>query len=151
MMLSLAAVAALAALGLVATWTDLTDGRVPDWLTLGALAAFLGFAAWQGSLVTALLGALLPSAILLLCRRLGVGVRGGDVKYLAAVGALLGPALGLLALLTAAVVALVVGVIARWRGPGAYPFAPALAVSSLLALNLDPTWTWIWHVGRWGP
>ncbi len=151
MTLSLLPVALLAAIGLVATFTDISTRRVPNWLTLGALAAFLGLAAWQGSLLAALFGALLTSGILLLADVLGGGVGGGDVKYAAAVGAALGPGPGLLCLLIAAALTVAVGLLARRRREDFHPFAPSLAVASLLALNLAPTWTWLWQVGRWTP
>lgn len=165
MILTLLPALLLSAVGLVATWTDITARRVPNWVTLGGLVAFLGLAAWQGSLPAALLGALLAFSVLLLAKVLGGGIGGGDLKYAAAIGAALGPRGGLLALLIAAVLGVAVGLavvvvgglfsgqsfLVGLRRDPSRPFAPILAVSSLLALNLAPTWTWLWQVGRWTP
>jgi prepilin peptidase CpaA len=83
---------------------DWRTGRIPNWLTLGALAAALPFHAWmtagvgdQGPLdgvKWAVLGALACSLPLLLSWRLG-WVAGGDVKLVAALGAVGGLSLGL--------------------------------------------------------
>ena len=72
----------LVAIGVAAAWLDVKTGRIPDWLTIGALCVFLLIAAWQGPLVSALLGAVLPAGLLLLTALLavagiaGVGGRG---------------------------------------------------------------------------
>ena len=129
----------LLALGLVASWLDLRTHTLPDRLTLGALAAFLLLAGWQGHLVAAVLGAAIPAALLLLIALLaGGGLGGGDVKYLAAIGAALGPLGGFLALLAAALIGALQGVLTTRRGGGAYPFGPALAAGSILAQLLWP-------------
>ena len=130
---------ALLALGIVASWFDLRTHVLPDRLTLGALAVFLLLAGWQGRPGAAVLGALLPAALLLLIALLaGGGLGGGDVKYLAAIGAALGPLEGCLALLVAAAIGVLQGFWQRRRGRAAYPFGPALAAGSILAPLLGP-------------
>jgi prepilin peptidase CpaA len=83
---------------------DWRTGRIPNWLTLGALVVALPFHAWmtvgtpeQGPLdgvKWAVLGALACSLPLLLGWRFG-WVAGGDVKLVAALGAVGGLSLGL--------------------------------------------------------
>ncbi len=132
----------LVAIGVAAAWLDVKTGRIPDWLTIGALCVFLLIAAWQGPLVSALLGAVLPAGLLLLTALLAVagiaGVGGGDVKYVAAVGAALGPLGGLLALLVAAAVGTPAAVVQLRRGRPSYPFGPAVAFGSILSALLWP-------------
>ncbi len=85
--------AAAVVLALIAAWTDLRNRRIPNWLTVPALAvgivlnAVLG--SWAG-LKTSLLGALVGLALLLpfvLLRSLGAG----DWKLAGALGAFAGP------------------------------------------------------------
>ena len=77
----------------VATWTDLKERVVPNWLTLPAMVLGLGgglvHQGWAG-LGGAGLGLLAGGLIFLLPFFLGA-MGGGDVKLLAAVGALGGP------------------------------------------------------------
>ncbi len=84
----------------VAAVTDNRTGRIPNWLTLPA--AVLGVAlhaalAGTGSAVSSLLGLLLAVAVpaILYLISQGRAIGGGDVKLFAALGALLGPTLGL--------------------------------------------------------
>ncbi len=132
----------LAVLGVAAAWLDLRTGRIPDWLTLGAVGLFVLIAAWQGHLGFALLGAVLPAGLLLLTALLAVtgiaGVGGGDVKYVAAVGAALGPLGGLLSLLLSLVIGLPAAVVQLHRGRPSYPFGPAVAFGSILSALLWP-------------
>ena len=93
---------AVTAIGAVYDWRT---GRIPNWLTLGALAAgLLGHAAWglmqTGSAMGAVrslgfsvLGAVACVAVPLLLYRMDA-IGGGDVKMLAALGAMLRPMLG---------------------------------------------------------
>jgi prepilin peptidase CpaA len=89
------------AVTLIAAWLDWRTRRIPNWLTLPALALGIGANAladgWPG-VKASLEGAGLALLILLpfvLMRGLGAG----DWKLMAAVGALLGPFLLLIALL----------------------------------------------------
>lgn len=97
----------LLALAVTATaaWYDWRTGHIPNWLTLGALAVGVAFhatfamiaagpksaAAAAGSSV---LGAVVCALVPLLLYRLDA-IGGGDVKLLAAVGAILRPMLGI--------------------------------------------------------
>lgn len=131
----------LAAVGVGAAWLDLKTGRIPNWLTIGALVTFLLIDASRGRLMPGLLGAVVPAGLLLLVALLAVtgiiGAGGGDVKYAAAIGAALGPLGGLFALLVAAVLG-ALSALTVFRGRPAYPFAPALAAGSILSLLLWP-------------
>lgn len=89
----------------VAAWTDFKKGIIPNWLSLGVLAAapilhaVLGFGsggmsgALEGAMFS-LLGGLACGAVPLLLYSVGGG-RGGDVKLLAAVGALCRTTIGI--------------------------------------------------------
>lgn len=97
---------------------DLRTRRIPNLLTVGALALALALRAVLGGgmLVEGVQGAALALAVtfpLFAVRALG----GGDVKLLMAAGALLGPAATLVALLLSAVVGwvLALGVVVRRR------------------------------------
>src|SRR5947209_11249935 len=82
-----------AAMAGVAAYTDLRSRRIPNWLTLSAAVIGLGLNLALGGAaggLTAVLGLGLGLAMLLpfyLLRAVGAG----DVKLLAALGALLGP------------------------------------------------------------
>jgi prepilin peptidase CpaA len=87
--LSLAALVAVT----IAVATDLRRRRIPNWLTGGALALGLLGGLWLGGPaggLSALAGAALGLLILLPFYASG-GMGAGDVKLLAAVGALMGP------------------------------------------------------------
>jgi prepilin peptidase CpaA len=84
-------------LAAAAAITDWRTGRIPNWLTLPPLmaapVAYLLLAGMQGFLFS-LLGALACGAVpYLLFRRRAMG--GGDVKLLAAIGALVGTMVGI--------------------------------------------------------
>ena len=88
----------------IAAWTDLRSGKIPNWLTLGSLAVapvvhFLA-AFLTGPLDSAIqaagysvLGACIVGLVPVLLYRMG-GIYGGDVKLLAAIGAICGTSVG---------------------------------------------------------
>lgn len=84
--------AVLAAMVLIAAFTDLKRREIPNWLTLGGIAAGVGLNVWTAGLAglkTAAAGVGLSALIfvpLFLMRWLG----GGDVKLMGAIGALAG-------------------------------------------------------------
>jgi prepilin peptidase CpaA len=85
---------------LVASVTDLRDGRIPNWLTFPTMLAGLlgnailrGFAGASESLIGIVLCTLVPGIVYQFSR--GQGIGGGDIKLFAALGALLGPMQGL--------------------------------------------------------
>lgn len=96
-------------MGLLATaiMTDLRSSRIPNWLTIPAMVFGLAGHAWQHGLQGLLfsLFGLLVGLGLFLCLHLLGSVGAGDVKLMAAVGALVGPEDALLA----AVLAIAVG------------------------------------------
>lgn len=84
----------------VAAVTDARAGRIPNWLTLPLGGVGLSIHAATGGLGGALLslsGLVLASALpwLLYRSTSGKAIGGGDVKLFAALGALMGPLLGL--------------------------------------------------------
>src|SRR5258707_6852173 len=90
------------ALGVAAVFEDMRRRQLPDWLTATGVAGGLVCAAWGGphGLGLASAGATMGFLILLPFRRYeSMGV--GDVKLMAAYGALLGPSGILLAALFA--------------------------------------------------
>ena len=94
------------AVTLIAAWTDWRTRKIPNWLTVPALALGIGVnalaAGWPGAKAS-LEGAGLALVILfpfVLKRGLGAG----DWKLMAAIGAFLGPLLFLLALLASVLV-----------------------------------------------
>lgn len=106
---------ALAILGVLsyatlATAWDLRQRRIPNWLSAAGLSAALAAAAtgFGVGIFDAVLGATIGFALLFVPFALGV-VGGGDVKYVAVVGAWLGPRMGLEALLLGTAAGLVVG------------------------------------------
>jgi len=88
-----------------AALTDWRTGHIPNWLTLGSMGLALilhaaygaakdGFRGALGALVSVLLGVFVCSLVpFFLYRKNGMG--GGDVKLLAALGAMCGPMIGL--------------------------------------------------------
>lgn len=77
----------------VAAYFDLTARRIPNWLTVAVFAYGLTAQTWMGGgagLRSSLLGATLGGAILLAPSLLG-GIGVGDMKFLAAIGGVVGP------------------------------------------------------------
>ena len=111
-----------------------------------ACSWFGGYTWWLDSLVGAAVGALLP-ALVIVIYKLWRGVEGmgwGDVKYLAAIGSVVGlrGAVGVL-VVAATLGALVgVGLIIAGRGSGktALPFGTFLALAVLLWLYAPESW-----------
>jgi prepilin peptidase CpaA len=126
------------ALGSAAVIDDLRRRHISNWLTgaglAAGLAAALGTAGWRGLLLAAA-GAALGFAVFLVFYLMG-GLGGGDLKLMAAFGALLGPA----DIVPAAVLAAIAG--ALWAAgssilrprAGAIPYAPAIVAGAWLAL-----------------
>ena len=136
------------ALGLI----DLEHQILPDVMTYPAIAFGLAFSLVGGlvpfadSVAGALVGAALPTAVILLYKWLrGVeGMGWGDVKYLAAIGAVVGLHGCLMVLVVAAILGAAVGlaliVVGRGTGRTALPFGTFLAAAVILWLYLPAGW-----------
>jgi len=136
------------ALGLI----DLEHQILPDVLTypamlLGLLASWLGgFTSLGQSLAGLAVGAAIPAIVLLLYRWLRgeEGMGWGDVKYLGAIGAVVGARDCLWVLILAAVVGAVVGgllvVVGRGTMKTALPFGTFLAAAAVVWLYLPSAW-----------
>lgn len=98
--------AALVPAMLFASWNDYRRHRVPNWLNLSILLTGFGVSTWLGGwdgFVASLGGAAVGFASLFalwMMRAMGAG----DVKFMAAVGAWLGPAMAFQAVIVGAVV-----------------------------------------------
>lgn len=99
-------VGALAAVLMTAMWTDLRSSRIPNWLTFSAMGFALVVHAWFGGLQGAIFGltGLGTGLGLFLILYVSGGIGAGDVKLMAAVGALVGPSGALLSGLLAIMV-----------------------------------------------
>ena len=163
----LLAVAAVARWGITVTgfevlifsWVSLSLGLIdlehqilPDVLTypsvvFGLLLSGLGgYTWWLDALVGAVVGALIPILVIVFYR-LWRGIEGmgwGDVKYLAAIGAVVGLRGVVGILVVASILGALVGLalIASGRGSGktALPFGSFLALAVILWLYLPASW-----------
>lgn len=126
------------ALGCAAVFDDLRRNAVSNWINAIALLAGLLYhgvrSGWAG-LALALAGALLGLVVFLVFYWLGA-MGGGDVKLMAAFGALLGPSgILLAALLAAPIGALIAVACLAWnRRRRSIPYAPAIVLGAWLAL-----------------
>jgi prepilin peptidase CpaA len=123
-------------LGAAATVEDLRRRTLPNWLTVGGIAAGLLLAAPHGwhALGISAAGASLGFAILLpfFCLR---GMGGGDIKLMAAFGALLGPSSILLAAVLAGIFGALLAIAVLLARPrtAAIPYAPAITLGAWLS------------------
>jgi prepilin peptidase CpaA len=123
-----------AALGCAAVAYDLRTRTIPNWLSASGVAAGVVCAGWRGA-ACALAGAAGGFAVFLVLHWLG-GLGGGDVKLMAAFGALLG-ARDVWA--AAALAAIAGGVLAcaallRRGRRASIPYAPAVTAGAWLVL-----------------
>ena len=147
--------AGLLSVFLVVTWIDWDHQIIPDVITLpgiivGMLCAGLFLpTGWVNSLIGILVGGgvllVLAWASPYIFGKEGMG--GGDIKFLAMVGAFLGWKAALLALMIASVVGAFFGIallLARVMERGQYiPFGPYLALGSLVAMLWgQEIWNW---------
>jgi prepilin peptidase CpaA len=107
------------AVGGVAVVTDLRERRIPNWLTIPLLVAgvlFRGATEWGDGLLSALSGMSVGFGIFFVLWLAG-GSAAGDVKFMAAVGAWLGPFHTFMVIVLSAILLLVCVVVSLvWRG-----------------------------------
>lgn len=122
----------------VLTYPSIFFGLVFSW--------FGGYTWWLDALVGALVGALLPTLVIVIYK-LWRGIEGmgwGDVKYLAAIGAVVGLRGVVGVLVVASIMGALVGLalIASGRGSGktALPFGTFLALAVILWLYAPDSW-----------
>jgi prepilin peptidase CpaA len=125
-------------LGCSAMAEDLRRGVIPNWLAAGGVAAGLVCGWWSGGVQgagVALAGTLAGFAVFLALHWMG-GLGGGDVKLMAAFGALLGPKGILGAALWAAVAGGLLALALLWWRPrrASIPYAPAIVIGAWLVL-----------------
>ena len=120
-----------ALVALVATIHDLRTRTLPNWLTLGAAALAVPLhLAVRTPLASVLFGAIVCSVLpFVLVRRGGLGH--GDLKLFCALGAILGPSIGLEAQVCAFGAAFTVSPF-LWGKRQWIPFAPAILVGVLV-------------------
>ncbi len=125
---------------LAAAWSDLRTRRIPNRLTIPALAAALLVAVAMDRLPSALAGSLFAAALFILPMVLyGAHMAGGgDVKLAAFVGAALGLSAAVTALMAAGLVASAVVLVglatARITRRQKLPFGPFIAIGGIIAL-----------------
>jgi len=139
---------------LVVTWIDWDHKIIPDVITLPGIvigflcASLLLPTGWVNSLVGILVGGGVLLAIAWVSPYLfgKEGIGGGDIKFLAMVGAFLGWQQALLTLMVGSVVGAFIGIgllAAKVLQKGQYiPFGPYLALGALIAVLWGPE---IWH------
>ena len=129
-------------LGCAATFDDLRRRQVANWINLAGVAAGLGWHVWNGGaagLGRSAGGAAVGFLVFLFFYVAG-GMGAGDVKLMAAFGALLGTSGILLAALFAAPAGgLMAAAWIAWKRGGrgircAIPYAPAITLGAWLAL-----------------
>jgi prepilin peptidase CpaA len=124
-------------LGSVAVFEDIRSRQIPNWITVGAFCAALVYHTLHrgvAGLGMTFLGTGIGFGIFLVFYCLGA-MGAGDIKLMAAFGALLGPWGILLAALFAAIAGamLAAGALA-WNRRPAIPYAPAIVLGAWLAL-----------------
>ncbi|MCK5377011.1 MAG: prepilin peptidase [Acidobacteria bacterium] len=147
-----AEVVVFAWISLVLGLIDLDFQILPDVLTypsilLGLTASwFGGYTWWLDSVLGAIIGAVLPVTVIVLYRLLrGVeGMGWGDVKYLAAIGSVVGlqGCVGVLVVAATLGAAVGIGLILSGRGSGktALPFGTFLALAVIFWLYAPASW-----------
>ncbi|HUI54039.1 MAG TPA: A24 family peptidase [Bryobacteraceae bacterium] len=125
-------------LGSAATLDDLCRRSIANWIVLPALAGGLLYQTWTAGaagLARSAGGAALGFVVYLFFYWVGA-MGAGDIKLMAAFGALLGPSgILLAALLAAPVGGLIAAAALTWRrGERHVPYAPAIALGAWLAM-----------------
>ncbi len=137
---------------LVLALIDFDHQILPDVITYPLIVFGLGMSVaggltwWLDALLGAVIGAVLPIAVIVLYKliRGEEGMGWGDVKFLAGIGAVLGLAGCLWVLIVAALLGAVVGVGLMVSGRGtaktALPFGTFLSIAAVLYLVLPAAW-----------
>lgn len=138
--------ALILAVGLPAVWLDVRERRIPNALVLAALGLGLAFQFWSRGLdggLLALAGAAVGTLFFLPFHIAGA-LGAGDVKFMGALGAALGPLgaliAGALSLIAGAILGIAVFIWHQWRTTApdkpqrttvTLPYAAAIATGSL--------------------
>jgi prepilin peptidase CpaA len=129
---------AAAALGGAATFDDLRRREVANWINLAGVAAGLALHARAGGMagLAQAAGGVVAGFLVFLIFYLTGALGGGDVKLMAAFGALLGPrGILLAALLAAPAGGLMAAAAVAWkRRTRGIPYAPAITLGAWLAM-----------------
>lgn len=135
--LALCASALTAAAVGIAMITDLRSRRIPNLLTFPAMAVGLllrtHFQGWEG-LALSLCG-LIGGPVVLLILHTGRGLGMGDIKLAAAVGAILGPPLTLVAMLLTALAGGAIAILSQLRPGGVLAQALAVVMIGVPGMN----------------
>jgi leader peptidase (prepilin peptidase)/N-methyltransferase len=150
--------AGLVSVFLVVSWIDWDHKIIPDVITLPGIvvgflcASFLLPTGWVNSLVGVLVGGGFLLALAWVSPFLfgKEGIGGGDIKFLAMVGAFLGWQQAILTLMVGSVVGAFVGMVllaTKVLQKGQYiPFGPYLALGGLIAVVWgSELWQWYFH------
>jgi prepilin peptidase CpaA len=126
------------ALGCAATFDDLRRRQVANWINLAGVAAGLGWHAWNGGVAGfgRSVGGAAAGFLIFLVFYLAGAMGAGDIKLMAAFGALLGTSgILLAALLAAPAGGLMAAACLAWkRGARSIPYAPAITLGAWLAM-----------------
>ncbi|GJL58614.1 MAG: hypothetical protein NPIRA03_14710 [Nitrospirales bacterium] len=150
--------AGLVSVFLVVSWIDWDHKIIPDVITLpGIVVGFLcASLLLPTGWVNSLLGLLVGGGVLLALAWVSPflfgkeGIGGGDIKFLAMVGAFLGWKQAILTLMVGSVVGAVIGIVliaSKVLEKGQYiPFGPYLALGGLIAVVWGTElWNWYFH------
>lgn len=126
---------------IISSFIDIDFRIIPDIISVGGIAVGLILGLINRSIVGSLLGVLIGGGVIYLTGRIGdfifkkESMGGGDVKFLAMIGAFLGWKLALLTFFIAPLFGAVVGIYHKIRTKDStIPYGPFLALGALIAL-----------------
>jgi len=131
----------IAGMLLGATLTDLRTREVPGWLTFGGIASGVVVAAIHGvdAALVSLLGTMIGGSIILPLVLIGA-FGAADALLLAAIGAWKGPVFVLWTAWWTSLAGAVLAIVAWRRAHATFPYVPAIAIGTILALTISGVW-----------